>query len=102
MGKETCTSFTSASFVESLYFNELKTVTTGRILLTSFAVDSTQSFLREYGYLPSFIAPYVLFFNFSYGIISPEVVFVSDYQEEGRGRGFGFFVYVHCPSHILK
>jgi len=37
--------------------------------------------------LPSFIAPYVLFFNFSYGIISPEVVFVSDYQEEGRGRG---------------
>jgi hypothetical protein len=52
--------------------------------------------------LPSFIAPYVLFFNFSYGIISPEVVFVSDYQEEGRGRGFGFFVYVHCPSHILK
>ena len=41
-------------------------------------------------------------FNFSYGIISPEVVFVSDYQEEGRGRGFGFFVYVHCPSHILK
>jgi hypothetical protein len=47
VGKETCTSFTSASFVESLYFNELKTVTTGRILLTSFAVDSTQSFLRE-------------------------------------------------------
>jgi len=69
VGKETCTSFTSASFVESLYFNELKTVTTGRILLTSFAVDSTQSFLRDYG------------------IISPEVVFVSDYQEEGRGRG---------------
>lgn len=84
VGKETCTSFTSASFVESLYFNELKTVTTGRILLTSFAVDSTQSFFRDYG------------------IISPEVVFVSDYQEEGRGRGFGFFVYVHCPSHILK
>lgn len=69
IGKETCTSFTSASFDDSLYFNELKTVTTGRILLTSFVVDSTQSFLRDYG------------------IISPEVVFVSDYQEKGCGRG---------------
>jgi len=47
--------------------------------------------------LPSFIAPYVLFFNFSYGIISPEVVFVSDYQEEGRGRGFGFFCICSLP-----
>jgi hypothetical protein len=47
MGKETCTSFTSDSFNDSLYFNELKTVTAGRILLTSIFVDSTQSFLRK-------------------------------------------------------
>lgn len=69
MGKETCTSFTSDSFDDSLYFNELKTVTAGRILLTSIFVDSTQSFLRNHG------------------IIAPEVVYVSDYQEKGCGRG---------------
>jgi hypothetical protein len=82
MGKETCTSFTSDSFDDSLYFNELKTVTAGRILLTSIFVDSTQSFLRNHG------------------IIAPEVVYVSDYQEKGCGRGSGFCMSLFCSSHI--
>lgn len=74
IARETLAEIQDASFNHSLYFEELKTVYTGRILLTCVEIDSTQSFLRDYG------------------ISSPGIVFISDSQIKGCGRGSNSWV----------